>query len=679
MSIRLTGGNDGVYEVIVEGPQVGAASGEFSPPFDADELNDLLTEMARPRKVGPAADPELPERARAFGEKLMDALIDDDSVRDLYRKAVDRAKEANEGLRIALKLPSDLMNVPWELLCDQGRFLSHSVHTPVVRSLDLGMASSPHELTGRLTVLVVTSQPDDQQELNAKGERESLERILRPLEDRGLVRVRWLERATLEALARESHGANVIHYIGHGEFDDGRGSLLFEEPNGSSRRVLGNRLASLLQDERSLRLVVLNSCEGARTSERDPFSGVATSLLNVDIPAVIAMQFAIADSAALEFSKSIYEALAESLPIDAALARARRALLASPDEIAFATPVLFLQRRETQLFRNPKPQAEGDAALAAVPAAAPAIGAPAAKPEPAAPEEPPAGGGKTNLERVLEKVNQLEGTLYDNQKKTLLREIREDETLFCMLRCGIGAEMSRATILVLTSARAIAVRESMVSNASARNISWQDVFALRDEGEALRLDLRDGSSIKFTRIKGSGISLSERATKFDSAAIAALAAKLAAPSIESAEIEDRAEFNRQRLSSLLGNFTAKPAAEQKNALLEAVGKDEELVAICRCAGEKGGLRSFLFLLTSKRLITCRQKGIWTTTPELLSLPWSDVSTVNTRDSFLDFVKRDGEKVSFSRFNEGEACDDRDISFDPASLRRTALELVRQNA
>lgn len=50
-------------------------------------------------------------------------------------------------------------------------------------------------------------------------------------------------------------------------------------------------LGLLLQDERSLRLAVLNSCEGARSSHVDPFSGAAASLVHYGVPAVIGMQF----------------------------------------------------------------------------------------------------------------------------------------------------------------------------------------------------------------------------------------------------------------------------------------------------------------------------------------------------------------------------------------------------
>ena len=55
-----------------------------------------------------------------------------------------------------------------------------------------------------------------------------------------------------------------------------------------------------------LRLVVLNSCEGARTTLTDPYAGVATTLVQLGVPAVVAMQFEISDRAAIVFAEELY-------------------------------------------------------------------------------------------------------------------------------------------------------------------------------------------------------------------------------------------------------------------------------------------------------------------------------------------------------------------------------------
>ena len=74
--------------------------------------------------------------------------------------------------------------------------------------------------------------------------------------------------------------------------------LLLEREKQRGHRVGSQYLGMLLHDHESLRVAVLNACEGARTSKQDPFAGSAQTLVQQGIPAVIAMQFEIADDVA---------------------------------------------------------------------------------------------------------------------------------------------------------------------------------------------------------------------------------------------------------------------------------------------------------------------------------------------------------------------------------------------
>ena len=128
------------------------------------------------------------------------------------------------------------------------------------------------------------------------------------------------------------------------------GILVLEDSRGQPNEVTGDDLAGYMQDEKSLRLVVLNSCEGARASHVDPFSGVASALLRCGIPAVIGMQAEITDEAAVTFSDRLYTALAQGFPIDAALAQSRRAIVAAGKDVEFGTPVLFMRVADGRIF-----------------------------------------------------------------------------------------------------------------------------------------------------------------------------------------------------------------------------------------------------------------------------------------------------------------------------------------
>ena len=82
-------------------------------------------------------------------------------------------------------------------------------------------------------------------------------------------------------------------------------------PRGSRRRPGRPRSTrrcspTSLDDQVQLQLVVLNSCQGARTTLADPFAGVATTLIQSGVPAVVAMQFEISDEAAIVFAEELY-------------------------------------------------------------------------------------------------------------------------------------------------------------------------------------------------------------------------------------------------------------------------------------------------------------------------------------------------------------------------------------
>jgi formylglycine-generating enzyme required for sulfatase activity len=145
---------------------------------------------------------------------------------------------------------------------------------------------------------------------------------------------------------------HILHFIGHGIFDESKqdGVLIFCDEHGRGSPQSGQDLGILLRDHRSLRLALLNTCEGARTGTEDPFAGVAHSLVQMGLPAVIAMQFEISDSAATLFAREFYTALAEGDGVDAALGEARKAIFAGQKSVEWGTPVLFSRTLDGKVF-----------------------------------------------------------------------------------------------------------------------------------------------------------------------------------------------------------------------------------------------------------------------------------------------------------------------------------------
>lgn len=329
-------------------------SHDFTLPFAPDELARMLAVLSGRAQVSQA---ERLRTARAFGEALFGAVFAG-PVYTVYFSSRDRARTA-QGLRIKLGLDDagDLAALPWELLRDPAiDYLALSRTTPLVRH--------PHRLVMRprpvfrppLRILVMIASPSDLPPVDAEAEWQNVLAATEQLRARGLLELERIEEATLRALQRKlrSREFHVFHYIGHSTFDpaSGQGMLALEDPygDGGSVPVRAEDLARELSEENTIRLVVLNSCQSAVAQEQDPFAGLASSLVARGLPAVVAMQWAIADDAARVFAEELYRAVAEGLPVDAAVSEARRAISHLSGGVAWATPVLFMRAQDGMLF-----------------------------------------------------------------------------------------------------------------------------------------------------------------------------------------------------------------------------------------------------------------------------------------------------------------------------------------
>jgi CHAT domain len=174
----------------------------------------------------------------------------------------------------------------------------------------------------------------------------------RPAEEKaGGLRAPRQTAARGAAAGVKKRGIPYPTFIGHGEFDDHGGALVFEDDWQRGKAVSADKLGTVLHDQLSLRLVVLNACEGARASRTDPFSGTAQTLVRQGIPAVLAMQFEITDEAAIAVTSEFYSSVAVGDPIDAALADARLKLYALQDDgVEWATPVLHMRAPDGRIF-----------------------------------------------------------------------------------------------------------------------------------------------------------------------------------------------------------------------------------------------------------------------------------------------------------------------------------------
>ncbi len=276
-------------------------------------------------------------------------------VRERWLQSLKSIKEGG-GLRLKLRLEGvpGLVGLPWECLYDpdQKSFLALKIETPVVRYLEVAAEDLPLKPPIPLKMLVMTANPEGTEALDIEPEIQAIKQALAPLGSR--VQIKHLDRPSLADLEGHLRECHVLHFIGHGSFDDrsGSGALILEGRDGQPRTVDAHDLAGLLPKRHALRMVVLNSCEGARHSDEDVFSGVAQALVQKGVPAVVAMRHDIGDEAAVLFARKLYESLAHGVPIHEAVTLARKAI-SSDHGTAWSIPALYM-RQDLRLFPSPR-------------------------------------------------------------------------------------------------------------------------------------------------------------------------------------------------------------------------------------------------------------------------------------------------------------------------------------
>ncbi|HEV7504990.1 MAG TPA: SAVED domain-containing protein [Thermoanaerobaculia bacterium] len=344
---------------------------EFIPPVDPGALGPGRNGGARDLfPLRPSTRTEV--SVRDFGSQLFAAILPVE-LRPLFdpkRAWLDEEDPSGHDRRLRLRLLLDLEDaqvrplaaLPWELMHDPrfDDFYGHGRRRLLVRQLASPQDAKPLAVATPLRILAVAPSPRDATPLELGTEARLMHEAL---QKDGWLRVLPLAGPTLgETLhALERERPHVLHFMGHGGFDTatGAGHLLFEDGAGGAEAVDGEWFAErLAEDCPHLRLVVLNACRTAempRSPGQSPGATVGAALSLRGMPAVVAMQFPIADEDAIHFSKVFYSALAAGEPVDVAVSEGRRALYIldrwSPD---WAAPVLFLRARDGRIFDLPR-------------------------------------------------------------------------------------------------------------------------------------------------------------------------------------------------------------------------------------------------------------------------------------------------------------------------------------
>ncbi|MEO0769400.1 MAG: CHAT domain-containing protein [Cyanobacteria bacterium J06649_4] len=291
---------------------------------------------------------------------------------------------------LAQEAASDLLSLPWEIMHDNDDYLFRSGNgVQVRRRLPHGKHTVGLKAKLPLKVLLVSPRPEIDEKgnpVNYIDHRISSKALVQAKESLGenLLKVDILHpptfsalKETLEKAAEENAPYQVIHFDGHGVYNQqiGMGALCFEDP--CDEKKIGKRLSSLVYaDELALELrayrislVYLDACQTAQT-KKDPKASVAAKLLEEGVGAVVAMSYSVLIETARRFVEPFYKALMEGKCVGDAMLAGQRALY--DDTYRFQkigagalflqdwfVPVLYQEKSDIQLFPTKPGEAEG--------------------------------------------------------------------------------------------------------------------------------------------------------------------------------------------------------------------------------------------------------------------------------------------------------------------------------
>lgn len=346
----ILNGAEGAYTVEARGP----SEITIAPrPLDFTWTDELRNEL---ELVKQGFSPSR-ERMKGLGGELFNAIFPRQVARAFSRAYEELPAETNLRLKLIIR-PPELNTLPWELLFDPDDefFLAARLSYPVVRFVESSVPVASLKGERPLRVLYIQSQPRNLPTLNLQASEQALRKGFEKVAE-----VTTITACTPEKLRDQLRlPYHVLHYDGHAFFDaeQSLGAICLEDEEGNEHHVAGDLLASYL-DGSTIRLVVLAACESGMDSPTRRFAGIAQQLMkSSSLPAVVAMQFAVADTSAIAFTQGFYKALADDYPVEAALVEARKTILdtiagdpfAAPD---WATPVLFMRSKDGNVLPPP--------------------------------------------------------------------------------------------------------------------------------------------------------------------------------------------------------------------------------------------------------------------------------------------------------------------------------------
>lgn len=336
-----------------------------------------------------------------IGRAMYESLFPEGEVRDLLNRSLTSSEKENAPLHIQIDFNasiterSRLPDYPWEVSYNGQYFLAQR---QVIFSRHISQLSNVPSVprNKKLNVLLVSSTASDREngfsELSGEEKRSILNGV-KVSQENSFINLQELESTTLKSLREylikvsPNSLPHIVHFDAHGGFGKrcnnieckkfhkslkllkcDRCGYSLSEPQGYillgdnesnkefvSARELGDLLykfsfgSDIIRKERqdSIILVVLSACKSAMAlGSPSIFNGVAQSLIQCKIPAVIAMQYTVRVHSASLFSETFYQSLSNQNSLAISISYAIEALGFEGNQ--WYRPILYLRWQDNK-------------------------------------------------------------------------------------------------------------------------------------------------------------------------------------------------------------------------------------------------------------------------------------------------------------------------------------------
>jgi hypothetical protein len=285
------------------------------------------------------------DQGRLLGRILYRSIVPGGLATELER-LISEKQSVHVSLYFETGMDADLVHLPWEQLHVEGTgsvptSLGVAPRLTLTRVLNPAPREPLPAQTAEATVLVVTP-PVRSLSRDVSDLGRDLVDVIGKLS--GLTVVGGTGELSLEDLTARfgdegGEGADIMHYLGFGQYEDLKDVIALASFGAPDVEFLtGEECAQSLRLHPP-RLVVLQTCAGQSDAVPADPTVLAPPLLDAGVDAVVAFPFPLLPIDAQVAASSLYEALAAGRPVREAVQEARRALRRAP----WSRPALFMR------------------------------------------------------------------------------------------------------------------------------------------------------------------------------------------------------------------------------------------------------------------------------------------------------------------------------------------------